>query len=69
MDFRDRMEKVYQVLTDNQLVLFEEYSQNERPLKEISKSHGWALGMVKSRIHRLRKLLMEIFNEKKEKEK
>lgn len=68
-DYHERMEKVYQVLNDNQLVLFEEHFQNERPLKEITKDQGLAMGTVKSRIHRLRKILMEIFKEKDEEEK
>lgn len=68
-DYHERMKKVYQVLNDNQLVLFEEHFQNERPLKEISKVQGLAIGTVKSRIHRLRKILMEIFREKDGKEK
>ena len=68
-DYHERMKKVYQVLNDNQLVLFEEHFQNERPLKAITKDQGLAMGTVKSRIYRLRKILMEIFKEKDEEEK
>lgn len=56
------VKEIYRVLSDKQILVFEEHYFNHLKIHEIAEKHSLPEGTVKSRLNRIRKLVQQIIS-------